>query len=332
MASDVCYDLSICIPTYNHGKYIPKLLDSIIHQCCENIEIVVSDNASTDNTEEIILRYKKDFPHFTYFRWNENRGFDANAIKVLELAKGRYCWIIGSDDWIELGAIEKILETLRTEPLPTGITVEVNTYTIDEKLYESPNVSGEAIKLYGSSEIYSFRQIGYRFGFISAHIFDRSKVMGIVGHKQLHYNYYVVHQLLTWLVKENSDWIFYDSPLIAWRSGNDSITNKQGHYKRFSVDLNSYMENVALVFGDNSKIYKSFVDTQLMDCIKGHLFHKMYTINRIRIKIRALSCLYMHSAFWLKVFPIYFIPYSAIPICRKFYRKLLSRKNHDKQL
>lgn len=69
--------LSIAIPTYNGAKYIREALDSIITQLDdvdEEVEIVISDNASTDQTPEIISEYQKKYPFIKYFRNDENLG------------------------------------------------------------------------------------------------------------------------------------------------------------------------------------------------------------------------------------------------------------------
>ena len=104
--------LSICIPTYNRANFIEETIQSILSQATSEIEIVVSDNCSEDNTENIIRRIQKESNQITYFRWNENQGADLNYLKVVELAKGQYCWLLGSDDLLLPGSIDKILKEI----------------------------------------------------------------------------------------------------------------------------------------------------------------------------------------------------------------------------
>lgn len=101
--------LSVCIPTYNRAMFLGETLESIVNQATEEVEIVVSDNASTDNTEEIVEQYRKIFPQITYYRQLTNAGADRNYLKVVELAAGEYCWLFGSDDVMKENAIAKIL-------------------------------------------------------------------------------------------------------------------------------------------------------------------------------------------------------------------------------
>lgn len=321
------YELSLCIPTYNHGKYLPKLFDSIIKQKCDTIEVVISDNASTDDTQDIVLSYKDKLPNLNYFRWSENKGFDENALNVVEMARGRYCWIIGSDDWLEDGAIEKIITFLRhTDYTVGGITVEINTYSVDENLYETPVVDNVITVLDDAEKIYAFKNIGYRFGFISAHIFLRAYAISIINTIELQRNYYIVHQLLSWIVQKYNNWAFYNYPLVAWRSGNDTMARENGHHKRFMVDLNSYRQNISLVFGKDSRIYREFLNNQFVLCARGHLMRSRDAADEWRmIKIDAFKVLWHYPNFWKQMFVLYLIPRRLVSSARQLYKAIGSK-------
>ena len=111
--------LSICIPTYNREKYLKELLDCILNQLKDIedgiVEICVSDNASTDNTQSMMLEYQQKYNNITYFRWDKNMGADMNYLKVVEIAHGKYCWFFGSDDLMVDGAIKKMLEEIKED-------------------------------------------------------------------------------------------------------------------------------------------------------------------------------------------------------------------------
>jgi abequosyltransferase len=105
--------LSICIPTYNRSKCLKECLDSILLSATgyENqIEIVISDNASTDDTKVIIDRFVNTYPNIRYFRNDRNIGPDRNLYKVAELATGEYIWIFGDDDKMEQKAISTAMK------------------------------------------------------------------------------------------------------------------------------------------------------------------------------------------------------------------------------
>ncbi|MGA2678408.1 MAG: glycosyltransferase family 2 protein [Sedimentisphaerales bacterium] len=105
--------LSICIPTYNFGKFIGETLESIICQLTDDAEIVVLDGASTDNTPDIVRQFQANCPNLMYHRLDKRGGIDRDMAKSVELANGEYCWLFSSDDVMRQGAIAKILSQIK---------------------------------------------------------------------------------------------------------------------------------------------------------------------------------------------------------------------------
>jgi glycosyltransferase involved in cell wall biosynthesis len=85
--------LSIAIPTYNGAETIRETLDSIVSQLEDGVEIVVSDNASTDDTAEIVREYQASYPVIRYFCNDENLGADRNFDLAVRRAQGEYAWL-----------------------------------------------------------------------------------------------------------------------------------------------------------------------------------------------------------------------------------------------
>ena len=92
--------ISILIPTFNRAQYLPRAVESALSQDYNNIEVIVSDNASTDNTMEVMERFK-DNKNFKYFRNNKNLGMVRNWKKELdEYSSGDYFIILSDDDYL----------------------------------------------------------------------------------------------------------------------------------------------------------------------------------------------------------------------------------------
>lgn len=104
------FKLSICIATYKRGAYIAQTLDSIIGQLQPNVEIIVVDGASPDNTSEVVERYATQYPCITYYRETENSGVDRDYDKAIQYASGEYCWLMTDDDLMLENAIDSVLE------------------------------------------------------------------------------------------------------------------------------------------------------------------------------------------------------------------------------
>lgn len=110
--------ISICIPTYNRASCLRQCLESIVAQfkdplVRENAEVVVSDNASTDGTEDVVKEFQKEFSNVFYYKNSENIGVDKNILNVVEKATGEYVWLLGDDDALFSDAIGYMLEKLK---------------------------------------------------------------------------------------------------------------------------------------------------------------------------------------------------------------------------
>ena len=104
--------LSICIATYNRGKFIGETLDSILDQVTADVELVVVDGASPDNTPEVMAQYLLRHPVIRYYREQVNSGVDADFDKAVGYARGDYCWLMADDDLLIPGAVATVLTAL----------------------------------------------------------------------------------------------------------------------------------------------------------------------------------------------------------------------------
>lgn len=97
--------VSIIVPVYNTGKYLKKCLDSLIHQTLEDIEIIIVNDGSTDDSQSIIDEYvKMDSRIKSYIKENGGQGSARNL--GLEKSTGEYIGYIDSDDFVELNMYE----------------------------------------------------------------------------------------------------------------------------------------------------------------------------------------------------------------------------------
>jgi glycosyltransferase involved in cell wall biosynthesis len=101
--------LSICIATFNRAEYIGETLESIIPQVTDDVEIVIVDGASTDNTSSIVRHYIEVCKQIHYIQLPSKGGVDQDFCKAVEYAKGEYCWLFTDDDLLKAGAIEQVL-------------------------------------------------------------------------------------------------------------------------------------------------------------------------------------------------------------------------------
>ncbi len=104
--------ISIGLPIYNAEKVLHRVLDSILNQTHVDFELIISDNASTDNTSSICNEYTKKDNRIKYFRQQKNKGIHYNFNFVLQNAKYDYFAWIGADDYWEKENLKENLNIL----------------------------------------------------------------------------------------------------------------------------------------------------------------------------------------------------------------------------
>lgn len=104
--------LSICIATFNRGKFIGQTLDSVLAQMTPEVELIVVDGASPDDTQEQVSVYVARYPDLRYIREASNSGVDRDYDKAVGYARGEYCWLMTDDDLLVPGAVNRVLSEL----------------------------------------------------------------------------------------------------------------------------------------------------------------------------------------------------------------------------
>lgn len=133
--------LSICITTYNRASWLAvnlKTLRQWAEPFRDLIEIIVCDNASEDNTEQVVKPFLNQ-DNFHYYRNLQNVGMLGNLKITAHHAKGKYVWIIGDDDIIKNGAIKAVLDAIQQYPTVSLIYLNY-AYTRIAKAREVKNV------------------------------------------------------------------------------------------------------------------------------------------------------------------------------------------------
>ena len=105
--------ISIAIPTFNRRSLLGKTIDSVLEQSYPNLEIIISDNCSTDGTSDLVSAYCDE--RIIYFRQSENLGMVGNWNFCLEHATGEFFLLLSDDDMLERDAIEGLSSAFSDE-------------------------------------------------------------------------------------------------------------------------------------------------------------------------------------------------------------------------
>lgn len=105
--------LSICIATFNRAEYIGETLNSIISQLDDDVELLVVDGASTDNTENVVRKFAQKESRIRYVRLSVKGGVDQDYDKSVEFARGEFCWLFTDDDLLRPGAVSAVKKAIK---------------------------------------------------------------------------------------------------------------------------------------------------------------------------------------------------------------------------
>ena len=106
--------VTVIIPVYNVESYLAKCLDSVVNQTYQNLQIILVNDGTKDNSLEICEQYAHSDSRITIIN-KENGGLSSARNKGLEYAEGVYCYFLDSDDYIELDLIEKAARKMTEE-------------------------------------------------------------------------------------------------------------------------------------------------------------------------------------------------------------------------
>jgi hypothetical protein len=123
--------VSVVIPNFNHGPFLVQRIESVLQQTFTDIEVIILDDASTDNSEEVIARYLSD-ARVTYYRNARNSGSPfVQWNRGVALARGEFVWIAESDDFAEPTLLVSLVEVLRASP--RVVLAYCNSLVVDSK-------------------------------------------------------------------------------------------------------------------------------------------------------------------------------------------------------
>lgn len=146
--------LTIVIATYNRADYIGETIKSILPQLTDEVELLIVDGASTDNTGGVVSELIKTDIRLRYVCLPTKGGVDHDYCKAVELAEGEYCWLFTDDDFFKPGAVREVLAAINENH--SLIVVNLDAYDRGMKnLLETP-IKLDEDKIYSSETFESF--------------------------------------------------------------------------------------------------------------------------------------------------------------------------------
>lgn len=331
--------LSICIPTYNRGPYLPDLLNGIVAQITDlppdlaalGVEVVISDNASHDDTPDRIEAFRTALT-LTYVRQPENIGPDRNFLAVVSSAGGNFCWLMGSDDVIEDGGLERVMRAA-AEWNVAGFSVNYHKRSFDLRetnAIRPPVRYREDIVVDGRELIY--RDFVGHWGYLSGQVIRRDlwDAVCATGEQLQFLNAYVHVLVMGRMIERLPRWGYIHAICVGWRGRNDSFVTGD-HVRRMMIDVVGYRGITEHLFGRNSAITAAVMNEVAATHVLVHyriakvFNHSSATLRQAADTLRREY--WRYPAFWTKLLPWMVIPAPLLHGIWKGYQRGRHRLN-----
>ena len=298
---------------------------------------MVSDNASTDGSEEWMLSLIQKNPQITYFRAPQNRDVAHNLLNVVNLAKGEYCWLLTDDDCIKPGSLSYILEKLKTHAELTGISVGSQPYDITMHHKKYPLTKPYALEspiFFENAEI-CYSKIGAWLGFWSAQIINKKKWDAAITNEATNVYFGYPHlYIITKMLKKDPSWLFLPEPLVLYRSDNESFAKEHGRLIRYKIEATSYHLIGSHFFSEKSyavrAVDQKILSNQLVGQMLGMKINSTSFSLLIKIALMTFKNYKSHLTFWIKWLPLFFTPRRVLLILRHIWRNYHQWKDRIK--
>jgi len=330
--------LSICIPTYNRASLLKEALDSIFAQVNElnrdKVEIVVADNSSNRETAALVEKIRGRAPVTINYHKNENNiGFDRNLLKVVELARGKYCWPLGDDDLLAEGALAAVCKELeRSQEIDIFLGEKEDFYLTPDRPMRRRRImdlqEARVFDFHQPQELDNYfcsnQKLIAFLNYISIVVFSRKRWLGVkqkenfVGTGYIHV--YVL-QMLLW-GPERGMLKYLPFALTRRRWGTDPDYNLE---EKLRMDFQMFHQIAAAVFAERKYIW--LIDDRV---IRNDGFSWAVRV-KINEPVRFLTVhlpflikrYWDHPLFWVKIFPLILAPGFVLRLLRGTYRRLV---------
>ena len=310
--------MSICVPTYNQPELMRRLFDSLVPQVTTDIEIVVRDDSTNRETEDLIAEYTKRTP--IRYSHLERGGLDQAIITLTKEARGTFVWWLGNEA-VNEGGVAGILAVLKKEPDLDFLYVNSNGETGEMSIR-----STESRFLQDRNEvIVTFADL---LGFISATIFKREFALsGLHSAEQYIGTAWVNLYLVLHILSQSTKIFFLAQPCF---SSDPKPPNQSTWYDPFEVFAINYVHIVRAFNGKfSAHALHGMIGKTFSSVWRSILVYraKRYenSFGSSAANVRALFPLYwMFPGFWV-AFPFLLMPRPLLRVLYRIYKTLYPR-------
>jgi abequosyltransferase len=254
--------LTVCMPTFNYGRYIRTAIDSVRDQGVTGVEVLVLDGGSTDDTREVVERAVAEWPAVRYVPQEERGGIDADLARSVELATGEYCWLLSADDRLEAGALRRILAEFEQGNdilLCDRVWCDAELKPLHPQSWLAGRAADRAVDLSSAAEVLDYlraaQSLGALFSFMSCIGFKRAAWLRAAAPAVPCYSH--VGRLFA-MGRGGARFKYLAAPLVSCRGGADSF-RAGGLARRLLIDLRGFRQLADGLFAADAACHAAFL-------------------------------------------------------------------------
>jgi len=201
--------VSVIMPTYNHARFIGEAIDSVLNQTYKNLELIIIDNYSKDNTEKIVASYKDD--RIKYLKFKNNGVIAASRNYGIRHSKGEYIAFLDSDDkWVKC-KLERQLSCFKDNTI-MGVATDV---AFESPIYYKRTYFGKSKKGY---KLYHYHDLLHKNLIVTSSVVVKKDTLLSVGNFDENPDFIFIEDWDLWL-RLTKIGIFYliSKPLTIYR-------------------------------------------------------------------------------------------------------------------
>ena len=221
--------ISVIIPNYNHARFLDERIQSVLNQTYKNFEVIILDDKSTDNSVEVIekFRHNPKIAHIIYNEKNSGSTFKQWS-KGFSLAKGDYIWIAESDDSCDYTLLENLIKKLDDNIVVAyARSLQIDEYNIKRPYFLQKFIEPQDFIMKGETYIKQYLSINNYISNASSAIFRKDIAI------TLNPQYSKMKGEGDWLfwieMLECGDIAFINTPLNYFRQHSNNTTQKLGN-------------------------------------------------------------------------------------------------------
>jgi len=218
--------LTVAIPTYSRSKILAQRLEELSKEKTKDFAILVADDASIDDTEQVVKEYQKKMKNLFYLKHKKNVGYSRNVSSLYEHAPSEYIWFLCDDDSVLPNSIEKITQAIRKYHPTLAIfnAIWINPFG------QTSTAGVERDRMYNGIDQIKDYHVLMRTTFLSILVFKKICSLKELTEAQIENNVFFQLTLALYLLSENFRLVEVAAPITQRNVG-----YKYGEFLKFNI-------------------------------------------------------------------------------------------------